>query len=86
MYSLLFRSSVQKDVRSIPQAIHRHIKEKINGLQENPFPAGCIALEGYTHVYRLRFSHYRILYEVNTKQNIVTIIGIRHRSTSYRNL
>ncbi len=86
MYTLLFRSSVKKDVLSIPTAIHQHIKQKIVSLEENPFPAGCIALEEYAHVYRLRFSHYRILYEVNTKEKIVTIIGIRHRSRAYKNL
>jgi mRNA interferase RelE/StbE len=62
-YKLFFKKSVQKDLNAIPEADLRRILQRIEGLSENPRPAGCEKLTGQER-YRLRQGRYRILYSI----------------------
>ena len=56
---------------------------KIRGLEENPRPPGAEKLSG-DDKYRLRQGDYRILYEIQDRQLIVTVVRIGNRRDVYR--
>jgi mRNA interferase RelE/StbE len=56
----------------------------IVSLKEDPRPAGAKKLVSGGDGWRLRVGDYRILYDVNDKNELVTIGRVLHRSESYR--
>ncbi len=83
-YQIVFKQSVKKDIRGLPQAVLARIQDVLRSLQEDPFPSGCAKLQGYDDSYRLRIGNYRIIYEVAVQIKILTIIKIGHRKDVYR--
>lgn len=81
-YKITFKSSVAKDLRSIPNADIRRILSCIDELAENPRAPGCIKLSGY-ELYRTRQGNYRIVYEIRDGELVVVVIKVAHRSSVY---
>ena len=82
-YKLVFKKSISKDLRPIPNEDVVRILQRIETLQENPRPVGCEKLSGQER-YRLRQGVYRILYEVTDQLLIVTVVKIGHRKHVYK--
>jgi mRNA interferase RelE/StbE len=82
-YKLLFRKSVAKDLRPIPNRDVARILERIEGLQAEPRPPGSEKLSGLER-YRIRQGVYRIIYEVAEEYLIVTVVKIGHRKEVYK--
>jgi mRNA interferase RelE/StbE len=85
-YRIIIRTSAGRQLRKLEAVVLKRIAAHIDGLQENPFPHGVehITGSGNPPLYRLRVGKYRILYMVDTSAFIVTVCGIGHRSTIYR--
>jgi len=62
------------------EKLKRRLSALIDGLAENPRPAGCVKLSGETSVWRVRSGGYRILYEVQDGRLVVLVIRIEKRS------
>ncbi|MBI1955586.1 MAG: type II toxin-antitoxin system RelE/ParE family toxin [Acidobacteria bacterium] len=86
MYSLIFKPSVEKDLRRIPSSTASRIVECIEGLKKNPFPPTVVKLTGAEKLYRLRVRDYRIIYEVDNGTQAVIIHYVRHLRDVYRRL
>ncbi|RLA05983.1 MAG: type II toxin-antitoxin system mRNA interferase toxin, RelE/StbE family [Gammaproteobacteria bacterium] len=84
-YSLVFKKSVAKDLRKIPNNDVEKIINKINSLKINPRAYGCIKLSNQNR-YRTRQGLYRILYEIKDVQLVVHVVKIAHRQQAYSNL
>lgn len=82
-YKLVFRKSVSKDLRSMPNKDVARILRRIEQLQENPRPVGSEKLSGQER-YRVRHGVYRIIYEVVDDLLVVTIVKVGHRKGVYR--
>lgn len=82
-YKLVFKKSVAKDLRPIPNKDVARILQRIETLQENPRPIGCEKLSGQER-YRIRQGVYRIIYEVTDMQLIVTVVKISHQKQVYK--
>jgi len=82
-YKLVFKKSVAKDLRPIPNKEVARILKRMAALQENPRPAGSEKLSGQER-YRLRQGVYRIIYEVADKILIVTVVKVGHRKQIYK--
>lgn len=82
-YQLIILPSAEREIRSLPRADIPRVRSRIQLLMENPRPAGCKKLIGQVG-YRVRQGDYRILYEVDDAQRIVTISKVRHRREVYR--
>ena len=82
-YKLVFKKSVAKDLRSIPNTDVKKILAKIDALTLNPRAEGCIKLSGVDK-YRVRQGIYRIIYEIRDEQLIISVIKIGHRSGVYQ--
>lgn len=81
-----FKPSVEKDLRRLPADIISRSMEKIENLESEPFPPQSIKVFGSERLHRLRVGDYRIIYEVDAVEKVITIHYIRPRSIVYRNL
>jgi mRNA interferase RelE/StbE len=82
-YRLVFKKSVAKDLRNIPEKDVKCILKRINLLPENPRADGCIKLSG-EEKYRVRQGVYRIVYEIQDFELIITVVKVAHRSIVYK--
>ena len=82
-YRIDVLKSVYREVRKIDKKNLFRIITKIKTLEKNPFPVQTKKLKGSESSYRLRVGDYRIIYEVDTQNKIVTIFHIRHRKEAY---
>jgi len=84
MYSLLYKKSVEKELRKLPSATRIAIMRKILLLAKNPQPNGAVKLRGATNLYRIRHTDYRIIYSVDSGELVVLVIKVAHRKEVYR--
>jgi mRNA interferase RelE/StbE len=82
-YRLSFKSSVARDLRSIPNQDVAKILARIEALAEDPRPPGCEKLSGLPR-YRVRQGVYRIVYEIQDDVLLVLVVKIGHRKDVYR--
>lgn len=75
--------SAQKDLDNLEKKFLVQIKNKIDSLESNPRPTGCLKLTA-EEGYRLRSGDYRILYRIDDKNKVVYIYRVKHRKESYR--
>lgn len=85
-YSLSYRPSVEKDLRSIPHPLVARIIARIERLPSDPFPPQSAKLQGAERLYRLRVGEYRIVYEVDPEARHILVQYIRNRRDVYRRL
>jgi len=81
-YSLAFKKSVAKDLRSIPNKDVKRILSRINSLRENPRAEGCVKLSKQEK-YRVRQGVYRIVYEIQDTELIILVVKVAHRGQVY---
>jgi len=82
-YSLIFKKSVAKDLRNIPNKDVKRILKCIELLRKNPRADGCIKLSGQDR-YRVRQGVYRIVYEIQDLELIILVVKVAHRSVVYK--
>jgi len=58
------------------------LESKISELIDTPYPPGCKKLKGAPNSYRLRIGHYRVLYSILPRHEIL-IFKIAPRSSAY---
>lgn len=79
-----FSRSADQQFRGLPRKEQQRIAVRIDGLVENPRPAGAIKLAGEEGVYRLRSGDYRILYTLQDNLLLILVLKIGHRREVYR--
>ena len=84
MYSILYKKSVEKDLRKLPKSVLTAVIKKIQTLAKNPQPNGSVKLRGSTNLYRVRHSDYRIIYSINGDELVILVIKVAHRKEVYR--
>jgi len=86
MYRIEIKSGAEKFLSKLPSEYHRRVKEKIDDLSHNPFPAGYKKLKAIERKvqYSVRSGHYRVIYEVIKDEILVLIVKIGHRKDVYR--
>ncbi len=82
-YSIVFRKSVAKDLKAIPRKDQVRILQRISQLAEDPRPPNCKRLSGQQR-YRSRQGIYRVLYEIEDNQLIVTVVKVGNRRDVYK--
>ena len=82
-YRIFFKKSVAKDLRQIPGKDVQRILVRIEGLAEDPRPAGVEKLS-VDDKYCIRQGNYRILYFIEDDIIRVTIVKVSHRRDVYR--
>jgi len=82
-YQVQIISSAEKEMDKLPVLIHRRISRKILSLEDGPRPTGAKKLSGREE-YRLRVGDYRVVYTIDDKGHVVTVIVVGHRREVYR--
>lgn len=80
---LLITKKAGKELDKLPSSVAKNISEKILLLSENPFPSNSKKLSGQDN-YRMRVGSFRVIYSLNSKVKMVTILRIADRKTIYR--
>jgi len=87
MYRVRFASGrVKTQVDSLPQSIFIRVDKAITALSLNPFPRQAKKLEGRRDCYRIRVGDYRVVYEMDYRNNVVVLTRVMHRSGVYEGL
>ncbi|AVQ72463.1 MULTISPECIES: type II toxin-antitoxin system RelE family toxin [Microcystis] len=84
MYEVLLEKQAERDLRKLPADLFERIIPVIRALNTNPRPSGCLKLKNSLQDYRVRVGEYRIIYEIDDKNQVVKVMRVRHRRESYR--
>ena len=82
-YSLAFKKSVARDLRSIPNKDVKRILNRINSLRDDPRAEGCVKLSNQEK-YRARQGSYRIVYEIQDTELVILVVKVAHRGQVYQ--
>ncbi|MGA0899033.1 MAG: type II toxin-antitoxin system RelE family toxin [Luteolibacter sp.] len=79
---MVIKRSAAKEIEALPQKDRARVIERIRGLAEDPRPVGCKKLSK-EEKYRVRQRRYRILYQIEDAELIVTVVKVGHRINVY---
>lgn len=78
-------SAAIRQLDHIPPRIVPAIIAFLHGpLAQNPYQVGKPLRDEFTGTYSARRGAYRVLYEVDDAEQLVTVVRIAHRSDAYR--
>lgn len=84
-YKIELTRQARKDLAALPNHIQQWAINTIDGLADEPRPAGCKQLRGGDG-YSIRRGDYRIVYDIQDAKLIVIVIRAAHRKDVYRQL
>ena len=82
-FEIIFKQSIAKDLRQIPNKDVARILQRIERLRVAPRPPGVEKLSGQEQC-RIRQGVYRIFYEIQNDKLVVVVVKIAHREKVYR--
>ncbi|MCL5281881.1 MAG: type II toxin-antitoxin system RelE/ParE family toxin [Planctomycetes bacterium] len=82
-YALTILHRAQKELSDLPQEHYVRVRDAIRGLAEKPRPDGSRKLAGRTG-WRIRVGSYRVIYEIDDSNHVITILHVGHRRDVYR--
>ncbi len=85
MYQVLILPKAISGLAKIDKHNARKITEKLKWFSENIETLELSGLKGgFSGLYKLKVSDYRVIYEVNLKGKIITVHKIGHRKDIYK--
>ncbi|MBI4286074.1 MAG: type II toxin-antitoxin system RelE/ParE family toxin [Chloroflexi bacterium] len=85
-YRIEISRAAQKQVLALPRQAQVEIARAVDHLANSPRPSGCKKLRG-TDLWRLRVGRHRVIYSVDDKAGLVTVLKVAPRSEgTYRGL
>ena len=85
MYRVRLGNRARKDLDRLRGQTWERVRDAIRSLETDPRPHGCTKLQ-IAHAYRIRIGDYRVIYDVDDEERIVTILRATHRREAYRGL
>ncbi len=82
-YRLDIKPSAEKDLNRLDNAIFDRVDAKAGLLTDNPRPPGSKKLKGYRDLWRMRVGDWRIVYSIDDRARVVTILRVAHRRDVY---
>ncbi len=82
-YKLRFHPKAAKELSALDTTVQPRILTAVEALQTDPFRHGSVQLKGET-ARRVRVGNYRIVFEVDKTENVITIFRVAHRREAYR--
>lgn len=83
-FKIEWKSSSEHDLKKIDRQYIPKILKAIESLSCNPFPVQSRKLQDSESSYRLRILDYRVIYQVDPPEKILTVFHIRHRKDAYK--
>lgn len=82
-YTVFLLRRAQKELAQLPAEVYVRIRDAIRDLGQEARPRGCAKLTG-REGWRIRVGDYRVIYEINDQQRVVTVLHVGHRRDVYR--
>lgn len=82
-YSVFILRRGQGELKKLPLESYERVKEAIRRLSEEPRPSGCKKLAG-REGWRIRVGDYRVIYEIDDKAEVITVLHLGRRRNIYR--
>ena len=82
-YQILILRRAQKELAKLFGRDFERVKQSILKLSDHPRPSGCRKLTGRDG-WRIRVGKYRVIYEIDEKEEVVIILHIGHRKDIYK--
>lgn len=82
-------SAAVRDLEVIEKQNRRllaRISRAIDGLATAPCPPNAHKLRGAQDIYRIRVADYRIVYKIERRRIVVTVVRVGHRRQAYKRL
>jgi len=84
VYKVNIERRAEKDLKKLPAKEFWRIISKIKDLANEPRPTGCRKIFGSKSDWRIRIGYYRVIYEIDDREDTVKIMKVRHRRETYR--
>jgi mRNA interferase RelE/StbE len=85
MYRMELRRKVQRSLDTLPKRDFNAVIETLKNLANSPRPKGVEKIK-IAGLWRIRQGDYRVVYSIDDKQKMITIVRIGHRREVYREL
>lgn len=82
-YAISILRRVQKELAELPTVAYERVLDGINALVQDPRPPKSVKLAN-REGWRIRIGDYRVIYEIDDKQRIITVLHVGHRRDVYR--
>ena len=82
-YSLYVLRRAQKELAQLPTGAYERVRDAVRILADDPRPPNCRKLRG-REGWRIRVGDYRVIYEIDDEQQVVTVFHVGHRRDVYR--
>jgi len=86
VYRLEIVGRAAKDLERLPYDMHERVQAAILELRMTPRPIGCSKVYELPGAFRIKIGDYRVIYEVADREQVVTILRVKHRREAYRDL
>ncbi|MBI3955513.1 type II toxin-antitoxin system RelE/ParE family toxin [Candidatus Gottesmanbacteria bacterium] len=83
MYQVKFTQTAITDLRKLDRRYQLSVKKAIDRLSQNP-KVGMPLKGKLKGLWKLRFSRYRIIYQILEKILIIVIFEVKHRKNVYQ--
>lgn len=83
IYKIDWKEGAIKQIQKLPFLLSKRIYNKVNQLKENPFSYDIKKIKK-EEVFRLRVGDYRVLFDINLKDKLITILRLGHRKNIYK--
>jgi mRNA interferase RelE/StbE len=85
-YTVQVSKRARKELEKLPTKVQAELAPVLRALAVDPRPEGCKKLKGYDDLWRVAAGEYRILYTIEDRIVLVTVVRIADRKDVYRNL
>jgi len=82
-YTIDVLPRAQRELERLGLGTYKRVLNAVRGLAQDPRPPGCRKLKGRDG-WRIRTGNYRVVYEIDDQQQIVTVSHVGHRRDIYR--
>ena len=83
-YRLEVKRSASRELEDLEPRLAKRILASIETLSSKPRPRQSRKLVGSENSYRLRVGAYRVLYQIDDTNRLITVVAIGHRREVYR--
>ena len=73
----------KKDYEKLNTEMQKRVNDTLDLIQENPFSSGTKSMKSQKDTFYRRVGIFRILFEIDSKQYICTILAIKKRDKAY---
>lgn len=85
MYKIELRRKAQRSLDRLPERDFNVVLGAVKGLANTQRPKGVEKIKS-AGLWRIRQGDYRIVYSIDDKQQMVTVVRIGHRREIYRSI